>query len=125
MPTSISNKKFTLLLHEKGYYELTINEWVEIDIADIKEIVSAQRMVSGKVLPVMVIGGQFSSTNIETLKYLAKNSNMPFSKASAFILKSTPQRLFGDFYLKFYKPERPTRFFKNREEAEKWVIQFV
>lgn len=125
MPTTVSNKKFILNLNEKGYYELEIKDKVEINIADVKLIRAAQKEVSGKKLPILVSGQLFSTTNIETLKYIAKNENMPYSQASAFIVGSMPQRIFGNFYLEFYKPERPTKFFNSKEEALEWLTQFI
>jgi hypothetical protein len=125
LPTTISNNKFILHLNEKGYYELEIKDRVEVRIEDVKMIKAAQKEVSGQKLPILVSGGLFSTTNIETLKYISKNENMPYSKASAFIVSSMPQRIFGNFYLKFYKPERPTRFFNSKEEAQEWIIQFI
>ncbi|MES2567570.1 MAG: hypothetical protein V4565_11925 [Bacteroidota bacterium] len=125
MPTTITNNIFTLRLNEKGYYELEVKDKVEINIAEIELIKAAQKEVSGKRLPTLVSGSLFSTTNIETLKYISKNVNMPYSKASAFILSSVPQKVLGNFYLKFYKPERPTKFFNSKEEALEWIAQFI
>jgi hypothetical protein len=124
LPTTVSNNKFNLHLHE-GYYELEVKDKVEITIADVKLIKAAQKQVCGKRLPVLVSGELFSTTNIETLKYIAKNENMPYSKASAFVVSSITQRIFGNTYLEFYKPERPTKFFNSKEEALVWLKQFI
>lgn len=125
MPTTVSNNKFILHLNEKGFYELEIKDKVEINIDDVELIKAAQKEVSGERLPILVSGELFSTTNVETLKYIAKNENMPYSKASAFIVSSITQRIFGNDYLESYKPERPTKFFNSKEEALEWLIQFM
>lgn len=125
MPTTVSNNKFILHLNEKGYYELEIRDKVEITIADVKLIKAAQKEVSGDRLPILVSGELFSTTNTETLKYIAKNENMPYSKASAFVVSSITQRIFANSYLESYNPERPTKFFTSKEEALEWLTQFI
>ena len=122
---TISNKKFTISLHEKGYYELFIKAGEEVFIEDAHNIRDAQKQLCGKRLPILISGGQFSITNIETLKYIAKNVNMPYSKVSAYIAESIPQKILGNFYLKIYKPERPTQFFNHKADALEWIKQYL
>lgn len=125
MLTSVSNNKFILHLIEKGYYELIVRDKVEITVADVQLIKAAQKELSGQRLPVLVSGEFFSTTNTETLKYIAKNENMPYSKVSAFVVGSMSQRIFGNIYLDIFKPERPSRFFNHKEDAIEWLNQFL
>ncbi|MDP2385385.1 MAG: hypothetical protein Q8M29_03365 [Bacteroidota bacterium] len=123
MPNIISNNRFSIFLHEEGYYELQINDDVEIDIDDVKEIVKAQKKLSGKRLPTLISAAGQAITNVETLSYLSKNENFPYSKAGAYVVTSASQRLLANFYLKLKHPERPTRFFDTKDEAVKWVLE--
>jgi len=122
---SIAENKFTLSYNEEGYYELFIKDNVEIFIDDIQLIVNAQKQLNGSKSPTLISGGQYSTTNTETLKYISVNENMPFSKCAAFIVSSISQKLLGNFYLKIYKPQRPTRFFNNKNEAISWLKQYI
>jgi hypothetical protein len=45
--------------------------------------------------------------------------------ADAFVIDSLAQRILGNFYLKFNKPQFPTRFFNSKEEALIWLEAFV
>ncbi len=123
MSNIISTNRFSILLHEEGYYELLINEDVEIEIDDIKDIVDAQKKLSGKRLPTLVSAVGQAITNTETLGYISKNVNFPYSKAGAYVVSSTSQRLLANFYLKLKRPERPTQFFQSKVEALKWVLE--
>lgn len=125
MLTTISNKKFTISLNDKGYYELFIKAGEEVFVEDVQLIKDSQKQLSGKRLPILISGGQFSITNIETLKYIAKNENMPYSKVSAYVAESIPQKILGNFYLKIYKPERPTHFFYHKADAVEWLKQYL
>lgn len=125
MNKSISENKFTLSYNEGGYYELSIKDNVEIFVDDIHLIVNAQKQLNGSKQPTLISGGQYSTTNTDTLKYISVNENMPYSKCAAFVVSSISQKLLGNFYLKIYKPQRPTRFFNHKEEAILWLKQHI
>ncbi len=111
--------------NQVGYYELSIKDNVEIFVDDIHLIVNTQKQLNGSKSPILIFGGQYSTTNTETLKYISVNENMPFSKCAAFIVSSISQKLLGNFYLKIYKPQRPTRFFNHKEDAINWLKQYL
>jgi hypothetical protein len=122
---SVSDHKFIISLYDESYYELCIKDNVEIFIEDVDRIKDAQRQLSGLRIPVLISGGKYSTTNVDVMKYLAKNENMPYSKVSAYITNSISQKLLGNFYLKINKPERPTRFFSNKKDAIDWLKQYL
>ncbi|MBK6984885.1 MAG: hypothetical protein IPH32_09050 [Bacteroidetes bacterium] len=125
MTKSISENKFIMSYNQVGYYELSIKDNVEIFVDDIHLIVNTQKQLNGSKSPILIFGGQYSTTNTETLKYISVNENMPFSKCAAFIVSSISQKLLGNFYLKIYKPQRPTRFFNHKEDAINWLKQYL
>jgi len=122
---SISDNKFIISLAEEGYYDLSIKDNVEIFVEDMTRIRDAQKQLCGKRIPILISGGKYSTTNVEVMKFLAKNENMPYSKVSAYITNSISQKLLGNFYMKINKPERPTRFFNNKEDAIVWLKQYI
>lgn len=125
MTKSISDNKFNISFNEEGFYDLFIKDNVEIFIEDMERIIAAQKELNGNRIPILIEGGKYSTTNVDVLKFLAKNENMPYSKVSAYVAKSTSQKLLGNFFLKMNKPERPTRFFSTREEAIDWLRQYL
>lgn len=125
MTKSISENKFILSYNQDGYYELYIKDNVEIFIDDIDLIINAQKQLNGSKLPMLISGGQYATTNTETLKYISINENMPYSKCAAFIVSSISQKLLSNFYLKIYKPQRPTKFFNNKIDAITWLKQHM
>lgn len=125
MSKSVSENKFIISYNEDGYYELYIKDNVEIFIDDIHLVVNAQKQLNGSKLPILIFGEQYSTTNTDTLKYISINENMPYSKCAAFVVSSISQKLLGNFYLKIYKPQRPTRFFNQKNEAILWLKQHI
>lgn len=120
-----SNARFTLTIIDGAYYDLKIIDNVEITIEDIKEIVAAQKKMGGRRMPTLVSGTKYAITNAETLKYISENKNFPYSSGGAFVITSVSQRLMANFYLKLNKPQRPTRFFTDRNDAIKWAKELV
>lgn len=102
-----------------------IKDNVEIFVEDMIKIKNAQKELSGKRIPILISGGKYSTTNVDVMKFLAKNENMPYSKVSAYITNSISQKLLGNFYMKINKPERPTRFFNTKEDAVIWLKQYI
>lgn len=125
MEKSLNHKKFALRLHEKGIYELTVFSNEELLLSDIHVILEEIKVLGGKKLPVLVICGEFATTNNDVLKYLSKNENFPYSKAGAYVVHSIAQRIMANFYLKINEPERPTKFFNNQDEALEWLLHFL
>ena len=121
----ITFNNFELYIHEYGFYEITINENEEFKIEDLKNLVSAQIELGGFKLPALILCSEHATTDAELLKTLSKNANNPFSKADAFVIKSMSQKILANFYIKINKPERPTKFFNNKEEAIDWLKQYL
>jgi len=56
--------------------------------------------------------------------FWAKKDSCPYSIADAFIVPSLGMRVIANFYLRVSKPERPTRFFLDINEATVWLKSF-
>lgn len=121
----VTTKKFTVKVNDDGFYEMTIFNNEEILVPDVPAVTAAFRQISGKRLPVLVICEEFATTNNEVMKFLSKNENFPLSKGGAYVVHSIAQKIMANFYLKMITPERPTKFFNNREDAVKWLKQII
>jgi hypothetical protein len=121
----IAFENFSLILQDEGFYEILMEEEGVFGFEELKLLIEAQKNLGAQKLPVIVVCGEYSSTDIEFIKHLAKNENDPYSKADAFVLKSIAQRLMANFYIKIVIPERPTKFFNKRIDAYNWIKQFM
>jgi hypothetical protein len=118
-------ENFSITTSEMGFYEIDIFTDGEFGFKELEELKKAQVEMGSHKLPVLVMCGQYAYSESEFLKYLAKNENNPFSKADAFVIHSIAQKILANFYIKIFIPERPTKFFKEKEEAVNWLKQFI
>lgn len=116
---------FVLKIHESTFYEVIVNDDYEFNTKDLEELVVAQKKIGEQLLPVLIMCAENATTNTDLLKVLSKNNNNPYSKADAFVISSMVQKILANFYIKVFKPERPTKFFNNKDEASKWLKQFI
>ncbi len=121
----ITFRNFEVEINDFGFYKVTVNESEEFTVDDLKKLVNAQSELGGEKLPVLVLCAEHASTNSELLTTISKNKNNPYSKADAFVIKSMAQRILANFYIKINKPERPTKFFNDKDEAVNWIKQYL
>lgn len=116
----------TIILRADGILELYTHDDHEYTIACVKENVSAFGELTGKQkVPVLIIGGAFTSVTKEAREFMASNESLIYSKAEAFLVKSLSQKMLVNFYIKFNKPLVPTQSFTVKEKAIEWLTTFL
>ena len=123
MSNNLENDRFSISLNVLGYYELSVADNIEITIDDVKHIVEAQKELGAQRLPTLVATMSNAILSAETMSYISKNVNFPYSMAGAYVVSSSSQKMLSNFYLKLKNPERPTKFFNSKEEAVKWIME--
>lgn len=115
---------FSVYLRADGFYQVIIKPEKEFTLKNLDEVIIAEREFGGDKLPVLVACGDLATTNVELLYHLAQEGSNPYSLADGFVLSSLNQKLLANFYIKINRPSRPTKFFKNEEDALTWLSQF-
>lgn len=67
---------------------------------------------------------KMSFINSEARKYLAAQAR-PHLVAIGIVMSSKFQGALANMYLKFSKPQTPTRFFETEQEAEVWLKEML
>ena len=116
---------FSVKVIDNSYYKVRVFENQEFTVDDLKNLVAAQKKNIGLVLPVLVFCENNAMADVLLLSKLSKNENNPYSKADAFVLNSIAQKILANFYVKINKPERPTKFFNNLDEALIWLKKYI
>jgi hypothetical protein len=118
--------KFKLTLVDDAWFYLEIKQDAEIEVEDIKELVRFQyELGNGRIIPVLIFPSASATTNSDLIKYISKKESLPFTKADAFVLNSVGQRILASIYTKIAPPARPTKFFREKSEALKWLKTFL
>ena len=121
----ITFSNFEVCINDYGFYLVSVNETEEFSVEDLKKLVLAQQELGGEKLPVLVLCSEHATTNSDLLTAISKNENNPYSKADAFVIHSMAQKILANFYIKINKPERPTKFFNDKNEAINWLKPFI
>ncbi len=125
LSNTASFKNFSLIKHENQFYEIDVFANSEFGFTELRQLIEVQKEMGGDRLPVLVLCGEYTTSDISFLRHLSKNGNDPYSKADAFVIQSIAQKLVANFYIKMVTPERPTKFFTVKEDALKWLEQYV
>lgn len=65
----------------------------------------------------------FSDVDPEMRKQRATTEGTLFSLSDAIVISNFPQKIIGDFYIRFNQPVRPTKFFFSIEKAVQWSLK--
>jgi len=115
-----------IILREDGILELHADDNHIYEIEDVKENVAAFGKLSKyKKIPVLIIGGYFTTIKKETRIFMASAESLKYSKAEAFLLKSLAQKILINFYIRVDKPLVPTRVFTDKQKAIDWLKEFL
>lgn len=125
MSNFYQDKIFSVKVIDNSYYEVRVFENQDFTVDDLAKLVDAQKNNGGLVLPVLVICENNVLADVILLSKLSQNEYNPYSKADAFVLNSMAQKILANFYIKINKPERPTKFFNNADEALIWLKQYM
>ncbi len=122
---AVNFKKFSVNVEFDGFYKIQVNDSDDFNVSDLTLLVAIQKEMGEHFLPTLVLCSENATTDMELLNAISKNSLNPYSKADAFVIHSLPQKILANFYLKISKPERPTKFFSNKENALEWLREFM
>lgn len=113
-------------LRSDGIVFVSINSSEDVEIKDVKEVVSALEQIgNGKKFPLLIITQKYTLPTPEARAYIATAESDPYASAEAYVIQSLSQKLVGNVYLKFNKPARPTHIFTSEEKAVEWLKTFL
>lgn len=90
------------------------------ELAEIIALLGDQKPVA-----VLRIAGEYSDIFTGVREFLASETAQKNMLADAIVIRSLPQRILGNFYLKVNRPRKPTRLFTSVSEAERWLRDFI
>jgi hypothetical protein len=117
---------YYLNLRADGIMYIRISSEKEETVELVKEMVKKMgEMVNHKQVPMLARHQDFALPGKANRDYWSTKGSCPYSKADAFIVGSMAFQLIANFYLKFNKPERPTKMFSDEKEAIAWLKTFL
>ncbi|MCC7331711.1 MAG: hypothetical protein IT232_03790 [Flavobacteriales bacterium] len=120
----VSPGAFTITLLSNGIIEVDWNADIgEIQLSHMKEIVEiVKEFGNGKKMPIYVTTLPFLQITIEAKQYVATEESQKYTLANAVLIDNLAKKLLFTFFININKPITPTKAFKSREDAHKWLL---
>jgi hypothetical protein len=117
---------FTVQMRSDGIIHSHTSSGIDFNIDSLKEFnLVMAKMVNYRMTPLLLTLDEFAIPPVETRVFWAKKESCTYASAEAYISSNIGHTIIGNFYLKFNKPGRPTKIFKNEEDAITWLKTFM
>lgn len=124
LPITIETPFATIIYRKDGIIHVNYIDRL-LNLNETKEVFYATHNNSPwSQAPILLSGGDFTSVEKEAREFSNSDEVMNKCIAIAFISPSTGGKLMANFFIKFLKPKKPTRFFSTEEDAVKWLGSF-
>lgn len=92
---------------------------------EVESVFNSQREHSPwEISPILAMGKSFSNLDSEARQFLSSEKVLKHCSALAIIAQSLGEKMAANFFIKFSKPLKPTKFFSTEIEALEWLKQF-
>lgn len=117
----LKDNNFEFYLDDRRFYYLRLKEGEEFNVTDIKNInVFILDNFEALRKPFLIEFGYGSTISEGVQEYLINSVNR-FSSADAILISTYAHQLIAKFYIRHYKPTKPTKIFDNIFEALEWI----
>lgn len=109
-------------IRKDGIMHLHIKNELNVEFEDVQNVYKeTQRLLEGKRYATLFTMTRLVTPDEQSRKFMASKERHERVIADAFVIKSLPQRLIGNFYLRINKPPSPTKLFVSEENALEWL----
>lgn len=114
-------------LRSDGLFQVQMKEIDrEVSLQDIEEMTAAVGKIgNGKMYPVLILIKRHNSISKEASEYAASDIAGIYTLADAIVINNFAIRIASNFYIKIFKPKRPTKMFTSEEKAVDWLKTFL
>lgn len=115
-----------IVIREDGILHIHIKSELNWEIEESRELFETRKKIAnGKKYPILYTGNHFVIPSSDVRRFVSSQERNELVVADAYVYKSLPQKIIGNFYIKFDKPIRPTRMFTDIDKAIEWLATFV
>lgn len=121
---TINLETCSLMLDEDGIVELHIHSGVELAPEKITEIFENIHSDMPEATTLLVTAGDRATLSPEARDLVSSGSVTQQIKADAIVTEHYSHQMSANFFVRYNKPQRPTKLFKTAEEAKEWLKTF-
>lgn len=117
--------KSTITFEDNRIAHLHIKEGQTIEVDEVKKIFETiTELAKGKLFRLMVSASEEATLSSESREYASTKESSDVLVADAVVVHSYSHEMTSNFFIRFNKPNRPTKLFKNIEDAQKWLLTY-
>lgn len=105
-----------------AHLHIKANQIVEID--EVKAIFEVINGKNGR-FRLLVTADEQAALSPEAREYASSAESTDKIVADAVVVQNYSHEMTANFFIRFNKPNRPTRLFKHRDEAYEWLKTFA
>ncbi|MFL5762472.1 MAG: hypothetical protein ACJ77K_00940 [Bacteroidia bacterium] len=113
----------TVSLRDDGIFRVEmkiINR--ELEEKDVRELTESIGIIGKRAkYPVLVVVNEYNAISKEASEYAASEIAARYTVANAVVVKSAAIRIATNFFIRIFKPVRPTKMFSEEEKAILWL----
>jgi hypothetical protein len=117
----------TVSLREDGIFRVEmkiINR--EVEERDVRELTESIGIIGkGAKYPVLIVVHEYNSISKDASEYAASEIAGRYTIANAVVVQSAAVRIATNFFIKIFKPVRPTKMFSDEEKAVSWLRTLI
>lgn len=121
---TIDLKTCSLTLDDDGIVELHIFHGEELPPEKIHEIFDSIHSEMPEATTLMVTAGDKATLSVEARDLVSSGNITEQIKADAIVTEHYSHQMSANFFVRYNKPQRPTKLFKTIEEAREWLKSF-
>ena len=104
----------------------TYKKGLKITLPIAKEIVASRLIFTSNTdMPALILNQGVVSMDKDARDFLSSKEGVRGLKAGAIVLDSPFASFLGNFFIKISKPKIPAKIFANKEDALKWLEQYL
>ena len=117
-------KAFSMYLREDGIMNTVFEDNILITIGDIEGALNWVESLGGKKYLNLFEGGYNTDFDAFVREYASSAEENNYTIADAIITSTLSLNMVAKFYIQYNKPHMPTKVFKSRDEAIRWLLSF-
>jgi hypothetical protein len=126
----VTNSNYIKLKHaeithyQENIYVLTFEDDYEVELEDAIEIDKAFIKITNNTKFSVIVDARdkFSSITNDARNFFANDPEIiPIREKIAIVVNNMPTKILANFFMRFNRPQTPTKVFNNLEEAVKWL----
>lgn len=112
-------------LYDNRIYHVIVPESCDVDMRMVQEGYNFLEKNGGGRFYNIFQFNSFANIKPELREWAADSSGNNNTYSDALLIKSLPQKIIADFYLKINKPEKPTKIFYSLDKALEWTFEQI